>query len=981
MRFYARHLIWIAFVASLPAAGQEQVAQSAAAGGGGPGGAVGGQPPVDSAAAGKLEEVTVTARYQAENLQQTPISITAITAEDLEKKGIQNLTDISKEVPNLKLDPNEAAFGNSASVFIRGIGETDFDYAFDPGVGIYIDGVYFGTIYGNQLDLSDVADIQVLRGPQGTLFGRSTEGGAVLISTVRPKGDYSGYAEVGYGSYNHEQFKGAFDIPLIQDQLSMRLAVGVDNVDGYVDTIDYACAHPAQAAAFNATYVPLGATPLKPTTTAPGCKTGELGGSDTDNYHGAILWTPSADLKVLLTGDLLDIRGEQPAAITTYIDPFYPGSFGFLSPGYTKQFVAPGHYSSYQAYLDPTTGLDFPNKNDTFSWGFSGTLDWDTPWGVHVRNIAAYRKYDGEFGSWDGGAPIPLDNTDNVVDHHQFSEEFQLSGKLFDGRMDWTAGAYYYTAYSKYYALNDEPLFFGFLFVQDDPIIDHNTSGFLHDLFHVDDQFSIETGVRYSTESKSYTFYRADPYTGGPSPSLPGFPVNYGPLTASSSRFDPKVEFQYQLTPEAMGYFSVATGFKGGGINPRPSLPDQIDAFKPEDLTAYEVGTKTQWFDNRLRFNADIFGEDYKDLQTTFVPPGSAGTVTVNTGHVLLYGAELELDATPIPGLQIDTNAGWLHNRTLRLGSAGECPDGYIPPNLSAATVSVDQLENATCQVDGLQPGQKLPGIPAWKIHAGVQYSYDLPDSIGTLTPRLDWSYTGTEYFGTQASTQQIQPNGPGTPLVSVAYPVIGRQPGYSTFDTRLAYDSADGNWTAAFQVFNLTNAFYYLNGFALLNSEGHIDQAPSLPRTYFFSIKRIFQPQTEAAAYTPPPAPPPAPAPAPAPAVQPEAQREFQVFFDFDKSTITEAAAKVIAAAADVVKHGGIAHLTVTGHTDTVGTAKYNQALSERRAASVKSQLVSDGVDGGEVTTVGVGKSGLLVPTADGVREPQNRRAVIELQ
>ncbi len=120
-------------------------------------------------------------------------------------------------------------------MFIRGIGQADFHPALDPGVGIYIDDVYYGQLYGDTLDLSDVDRVEVLRGPQGTLFGRNTEGGAIRIFTTQPKGDYSGYASVGYGSYNHEQFKGAMDIPIIQDKLAMRVAVGVDNKDGYVD--------------------------------------------------------------------------------------------------------------------------------------------------------------------------------------------------------------------------------------------------------------------------------------------------------------------------------------------------------------------------------------------------------------------------------------------------------------------------------------------------------------------------------------------------------------------------------------------------------------------------------------------------------------------------------------------------------------------------------------------------------------------------
>jgi OmpA-OmpF porin, OOP family len=174
----------------------------------------------------------------------------------------------------------------------------------------------------------------------------------------------------------------------------------------------------------------------------------------------------------------------------------------------------------------------------------------------------------------------------------------------------------------------------------------------------------------------------------------------------------------------------------------------------------------------------------------------------------------------------------------------------------------------------------------------------------------------------------------------------------------RTATDSA---WQSVLEVTNIAGQVYYVNKFGVY-SGGDWNAQPGKPRS-------------SSSPCAGPSAPPP-----PAPTA-PEAQREFQVFFDFDKSDITDAAAKVIQAAADVVKAGGVAHITVTGHTDTVGAAAYNQALSERRAASVKHQLTSDGVDGGEISTVGVGKTGLLVPTADGVREPQNRRAVIQLQ
>ncbi len=160
-------------------------------------------------------------------------------------------------------------------------------------------------------------------------------------------------------------------------------------------------------------------------------------------------------------------------------------------------------------FKDLTNGYDFPNESDTLSWGVGGTIDYDTPWGIHIKDILAYRKYSGDFSSFAGGSPLALDANYNQVSHHQFSEEAQFSGKLLDGALDWTAGAYYYTAYSKYFGLVDLPPF-GLTFNQNDPIIDHNTSGFIHGVYHVDDQFSIEAGLRYSTEDKSYTYFRQD---------------------------------------------------------------------------------------------------------------------------------------------------------------------------------------------------------------------------------------------------------------------------------------------------------------------------------------------------------------------------------------------------------------------------------------------------------------------------------------
>ena len=201
--------------------------------------------------------------------------------------------------------------------------------------------------------------------------------------------------------------------------------------------------------------------------------------------------------------------------------------------------------------------------------------------------------------------------------------------------------------------------------------------------------------------------------------------------------------------------------------------------------------------------------------------------------------------------------------------------------------------------------------------------------------------------------------------------------PSYATVDLQAGVETSDNQWRAFMWGKNVTNQFYLIN---VIEAEDAITRYVGMPATFGVTVSyRFATPASPSAAEAPLP-PPPQPHPAP-PVTAAEPQREFQVFFDFDKSNVTAAAASVIQAAAAAVKAGNVVHLTVTGHTDTVGTAAYNQGLSERRAAAVKAELVKDGIDGGEVTTVGVGKTGLLVPTGDGVREPQNRRAVIDFE
>jgi iron complex outermembrane receptor protein len=250
----------------------------------------------DSAApdtSGQLEEITVTARYRSENLQQIPIAITALSGEQLEAHGFTNIVDLDKVAPNVTLQQSGASGGKTAVAYIRGVGQNDFTLSFEPGVGMYLDDVYFGTTFGAMFDLGDIDRVEILRGPQGTLFGMNSEGGAVRIFTTQPKGDNSGYLSVGYGSYNRTQVKGAFDFSIIPDTLTMRISSGMNTIDGYVTRYDFVCEHPTEAGN------------LPRLTSAANCKIGNEGGDTAETLRANVRWTPNENLEVRFSADAL----------------------------------------------------------------------------------------------------------------------------------------------------------------------------------------------------------------------------------------------------------------------------------------------------------------------------------------------------------------------------------------------------------------------------------------------------------------------------------------------------------------------------------------------------------------------------------------------------------------------------------------------------------------------------------------------------
>ncbi|MEP7311003.1 MAG: TonB-dependent receptor [Pseudomonadota bacterium] len=763
-----------------------------------------------------LEEIIVTARFKSEDLQQTPISITAVTGFQMEERGYRNILDVAQNAPNVTLVGAVASRGKSAQTFIRGVGQADFNFALEPAVAFYIDDVYHATVFGSIFELYDVDRVEVLRGPQGTLFGKNSEGGAVRFYSRKPMGDDSGYVEVVAGSYDGRGLKGAFDISLIENKLAMRVSAGYKQSDGYMDRLDYVCLNPTTSGR------------VKPQTVRSDCKVGTLGGEDVATARVALRFTPNDDLEINLIGNYLNDNGEPaPQTIIRRNDAVAQTNTAFrrynaevLVPQYgipaDSRFNSPDRFSTYATFNDINLGLNLPVKSTVENWGFSGTVDWKLPLDMRLRSITAYEEYAGEFSSDQGLGPFSLSLNYNTVDHHQFSQEFQLSGTGFNERLEWTTGLYYLNSYSRNGGYIDlpytvrpatvpgQPGGLGLFFIQNDPANSHNKSVFAHAIYHFTDELSLEAGLRYSKDYKDYTYYRWMPNFHVPPLSLPTanpnmYPDSSGkfllPITTAAGETestDPKIALQYQWTSDFMTYVQYSTGYKAGGVNPRITIPEEALPFGKETLVAYELGAKSEWLNRRLRVNASLFFNDYQDLQQLVTEVnvfGTTSSIVRNVGKVYIKGVEAEVAAEPFDNFQINASAGYL-----------------------------DYEVKDTGGVNGITTDSKPPLVPDMKWNVGMQYAVQLGD-YGTVTPRLDYTHQA-KIFNDSANRQD------------------NAQEAYGVLTARLGWTDPKSQWMAALTFLNALDEEYYLTR---AYTSGLYEGQPARPQTWTFAIRRNF--------------------------------------------------------------------------------------------------------------------------------------------
>lgn len=558
--------------------------------------------------AGTLDDIVVTARRRDERLQDVPVAVTALTSETLDNLQASDIGDLEGAVPNLTLHEGDA---NNAVIYLRGVGQVDSLAFADPGVGVYVDDVYLGRAQGAFLSVYDVDRIEVLRGPQGTLYGRNTIGGAVKFVSSRLSAEPNGRLEASVGDYNLRELRGAFGGALnAEGTVLAKAAVAYASRDGYSEN------------AFD----------------------GQDDG-DRNQIAGRVSleYRPSDVFSIRLNVDASSDRPDTsrtPARATPV-------------------------FGAYPATMDDPfrVNANFNDLADLDTFGASVTAEYAFSDALTFKSVTAYRSMDYASHLDLDATPDPIFGVYVDENQHQFSQEFQLS--YVGDRLTAVGGLFYFDETDLTYSGLLGPaigLVTGSINDQ------HNRSYALYGqgTYALTDRLNLTAGLRYTYEDKDFartqTLYPTAPTT-VPGRNDPGVTLTDLDTSANWDSLSPKVGLDYEISDDVMGYVSVSRGFKSGGFDGRANDADGARPYDPETLWSYEAGIKSSLFDRRVTANLAAFWNDYMDLQlSSFTADGSGGfeALFTNAGAATIRGIEMELAARPIDGLTLNGTVGYL---------------------------------------------------------------------------------------------------------------------------------------------------------------------------------------------------------------------------------------------------------------------------------------------------------------------------------
>jgi iron complex outermembrane receptor protein len=786
-----------------------------------------GNSPTTQAGTG-VEEIVVTAQFREQNLQDTPLAITAVSGAMMEARSQTNIAQVAVQAPSVTLKPQGTAFGPSIGASIRGVGQFDFNPALEPGVGLYIDDVYYATLTGSLFDLLDLERVEILRGPQGTLAGRNSIGGAVKLYSKRPTGDGSGYVSATYGSRDRMDLRAGIDFNLLEG-VDMRLAGVAKKQDGYIKRLDFGCVNPPGTSPLNPAN---GIQPLAGSD--DDCVLADEGEVDYNAVRGQLRFRPASNIDINIIADYT--HDDRNVAGSVLLNRAYPNGvpaspnfpvptnppYNVLPPStadinpfpvpipYDSRFVC-GRYCNYATYTslpDGTRPGASQNGRTNFKgWGVSGQLEWDLSDNLQLVSITAYRDYVVKFSNDDDLSPLAHSLGGGDLTFWSISQELRLNGSFLDDRVEYTLGGFYMDQRSVYATFQD--LRYAGLppFLGDDPVNADSKAVFAHLSWRPIDPLTLTGGIRYTEEHKDYTYARRNPQTG----AVVGPPL--GPLDGltgvfDGDRIDYRLNAQYEVTNDISVYGQFSTGFKGGGINPRPFFPQQVLGFGPEVLETWEVGFKSDLFDRRLRFNVAAFRSNYKDIQLSLsncTAQAGAGfgvpcALPWNAGDARIQGFEIETSLRPVEGMLIDGSLSYLDFKYKN-----------IDPNAGGPG-----------RINGPQFGDYPTYTPEWKWAIGVQHEFDL-GTAGSITPRFDAAYQ-SEVF-TNATNRETN-----------------RIDGYTLANARLTWANADKDLEISGEVTNLVDKYYFLTIFDLtVANAGFSTGQPGRPREWALTVKKKF--------------------------------------------------------------------------------------------------------------------------------------------
>ena len=539
---------------------------------------------------GALEEIMVTAERRQASIQEVPIAVSAFGQEAIEKLQIDETLDLVNVIPNL-FGGNNTGLGTANMYYLRAQGNDESVATFDPPVGTYVDDVYITRQNANNFSFFDVERIEVLRGPQGTLFGRNTTGGAINIILAKPAEEMGGYAEVGFGRFDEVLVRGSIDIPFSERFLT-KFSGYFNEDDGWLDnTVD------------GNTY----------------------NGRENTGFRGAFRFLPTDDVTWDLSVDYME--GSE-----ANINGAVQGSKR-LSTSALPSFPVPNQKADGYG-------------NDTEMMSVTSNLSWGMGAGT-ASVIVGYRDLEQKFLlNFPGLGSDDFFWIDNSGEHEMLTGEFKWNAELFDGGLDLVAGVFY---------LDEDNMtdFADFVFTGRiaDRIIDNTTESYAiyaQGDIAIGENGTLTLGARFTDEEKEIGL--SDNL--GNNLTTANLIAEGIPISISDSQVTPRVAYAHQFTDELMGYVSATNGFKSGGWNARGGTAASFQPFGPEEIWSYEIGMRSELADGRVRVNGTLFFTDLEDLQTTSATPTGA-FLTTNAGGLQVPGVELEVNALPTENWEV----------------------------------------------------------------------------------------------------------------------------------------------------------------------------------------------------------------------------------------------------------------------------------------------------------------------------------------